>query len=78
MFVIQGKRYSMRSFLKTNIFITFLVPVDKFQLIRHTPELFTIKNAVKICMFVLCSLCCHVSFLTAWGRVLFEKLIIAR
>jgi len=69
----------MRSFLKkTNVFITFLLSVSKFQLIRHTPELFTIKNAVKVCMFVLRSLCSHVRFLTAWGRVLFEKLIIAR
>jgi hypothetical protein len=49
MFGIQGKRYSMRSLKKTNVFITFLLPTRKFQLIRHTPELFTIKNAVKVC-----------------------------
>jgi hypothetical protein len=56
MFGIQGKRYSMRSFLESNAFSMFLLPVHKFQLIRHTPELFKIKNAVKVCMFVVCSL----------------------
>jgi hypothetical protein len=56
----------------------FLLPVHKFQLIRHTQELFTIKKAVKVCMFVVCSLCFHVRFQTKWGRVLFEKLIVAR
>jgi len=53
MFGFQSKRYSMRLFCKSNVLIVFLLPVHKFQLIRHTPELFTIKNALKVCMFVV-------------------------
>ena len=39
MFGIQGKRNSVRSFLKSKVYITFHLPVQNFQLTSSHPKI---------------------------------------